>query len=221
MKKQKFANWFKKYGTYATAGALVLLLSGAVLVTGLNASSQKAELNDASNPVVSVGTYPITFSMPMANASLIKDFSVDELYLNGTLGRWEYHDGIDLTSSDLKVYAVADGEVVDVSENSLYGTVITLKHANGLQSLYASLSDDVLVEKGDKVKAGTELGKADDTASSEAADGKHLHFSLIENGKKIGIYNIEFEQMHGTGTPEDLDIYLEILKNKKKITNEK
>ena len=99
MKKQKFANWFKKYGTYATAGALVLLLSGAVLVTGLNASSQKAELNDASNPVVSVGTYPITFSMPMANATLIKDFSVDELYLNGTLGRWEYHDGIDLTSS--------------------------------------------------------------------------------------------------------------------------
>lgn len=185
MKKQKFANWFKKYGTYATAGALVLLLSGAVLVTGLNASSQKAELNDVSNPVVSVGTYPITFSMPMANASLIKDFSVDELYLNGTLGRWEYHDGIDLTSSDLKVYAVADGEVVDVSENSLYGTVITLKHSNGLQSLYASLSDDVLVKKGDKVKAGTELGKADDTASSEAADGKHLHFSLIENGKKI------------------------------------
>ena len=185
MKKQKFANWFKKYGTYATAGVLVLLLSGAVLVTGLNASSQKAELNDASNPVVSVGTYPITFSMPMANASLIKDFSVDELYLNGTLGRWEYHDGIDLTSSDLKVYAVADGEVVDISENSLYGTVITLKHSNGLQSLYASLSDDVLVEKGDKVKAGAELGKADDTASSEAADGKHLHFSLIENGKKI------------------------------------
>lgn len=37
---------------------------------------------------------------------------------------------------------------------------------------------------------------------------------LIENGKKIGIYDIEFEQMHGTGTPEDLDIYLEILKEK-------
>lgn len=185
MKKQKLANWFKKYGTYVTAGALVFLLSGAVLITGLNASNQKAELNDASSPVVSVGTYPITFSMPMANASLIKDFSVDELYLNATLGRWEYHDGIDLTSSDLKVYAVADGEVVDVSENSLYGTVITLKHSNGLESLYASLADDVLVEKGDKVKAGTELGKADDTASSEAADGKHLHFSLIENGKKI------------------------------------
>lgn len=186
MKKQnKFANWFKKYGTYAVAGALVVMLSGAVLITGLSASSQKAELNDAKNPVQSVGTYPITFSMPMANASMIKDFSADELYLNSTLGRWEYHDGIDLTSSDLKVFAVADGEVVGVEETSLYGTVITLKHANGLESLYGSLAENVLVKKGDKVKGGQEIATADNTASSEQADGKHLHFSMVENGKKI------------------------------------
>lgn len=30
----------------------------------------------------------------------------------------------------------------------------------------------------------------------------------IKEGSKIGIYNIEFEQMHGIGTPEDLDIYI-------------
>ena len=30
----------------------------------------------------------------------------------------------------------------------------------------------------------------------------------IKQGLKIGIFNIEFEQMHGIGTPEDLDIYL-------------
>ena len=30
----------------------------------------------------------------------------------------------------------------------------------------------------------------------------------IKDGLKIGIYNIEFEQMHGIGTPEDLNIYL-------------
>jgi len=31
----------------------------------------------------------------------------------------------------------------------------------------------------------------------------------IKDGAKIGIYNIEFAQMHGVGTPEDLTIYLE------------
>ena len=31
---------------------------------------------------------------------------------------------------------------------------------------------------------------------------------LIKRGKKIGIYNINFEEMHGLGTPEDLENYL-------------
>ena len=35
---------------------------------------------------------------------------------------------------------------------------------------------------------------------------------LIRDKKKIGIYNIEFEQMHGIGTPEDLNDYLDILR---------
>jgi dTDP-glucose pyrophosphorylase len=32
---------------------------------------------------------------------------------------------------------------------------------------------------------------------------------VIKEGSKIGIYNIEFEQMHGIGTPEDLNLYLQ------------
>ncbi|XAK34619.1 glycosyltransferase family 2 protein [Campylobacter coli] len=31
----------------------------------------------------------------------------------------------------------------------------------------------------------------------------------IKNGAKVGIYNIDFEQMHGIGTPEDLQKYKE------------
>jgi len=35
----------------------------------------------------------------------------------------------------------------------------------------------------------------------------------ITNGKKIGVYEIPFDTMHGLGTPEDLDIYLKRLRN--------
>ena len=35
----------------------------------------------------------------------------------------------------------------------------------------------------------------------------------IRNDNRIGVYNIEFEFMHGLGTPEDLKLYL----NKSKI----
>ena len=192
-KQKKFALWIKKYGTYLTAAVLVVCLAGVVLITGLTSSSEKANTN-INDPSIEVSTTPLTFSMPMTNATLIKDFSSDELYLNSTLGRWEFHDGIDLVSADLKVFAVADGEVLEVSENSLTGTTILVKHSDSLVSLYGSLNPDVDVQKGDKVKAGEVLGSADNTASSEAADGKHLHFSLIEDGKKIDPANyLEFE----------------------------
>ena len=35
---------------------------------------------------------------------------------------------------------------------------------------------------------------------------------LIKEGKKIGYYDIDFEQMHGIGTPEDLNKYLDFIK---------
>lgn len=35
----------------------------------------------------------------------------------------------------------------------------------------------------------------------------------IEKGRKFGIYNINKEQMHGTGTPEDLQFYFEFKTN--------
>jgi NDP-sugar pyrophosphorylase family protein len=36
---------------------------------------------------------------------------------------------------------------------------------------------------------------------------------MIKNKQKIGIYNIPIEKMHGIGTPEDLNAYINILKN--------
>lgn len=34
----------------------------------------------------------------------------------------------------------------------------------------------------------------------------------IEKGNKFGIYSIDKTQMHGTGTPEDLNKYIELKK---------
>lgn len=36
---------------------------------------------------------------------------------------------------------------------------------------------------------------------------------LIRQGKKVGIFNIDQSQMHGIGTPEDLNAYLKFIKN--------
>jgi hypothetical protein len=39
----------------------------------------------------------------------------------------------------------------------------------------------------------------------------------IKAGKKMGTYNIAIEQMHGIGTPEDLNFYLQFLKENNSI----
>jgi NDP-sugar pyrophosphorylase family protein len=36
---------------------------------------------------------------------------------------------------------------------------------------------------------------------------------LIRQGKKVGIFNIDQSQMHGIGTPEDLNTYLKLIQN--------
>jgi len=38
----------------------------------------------------------------------------------------------------------------------------------------------------------------------------------IKDGRKIGIYNILFGEMHGIGVPEDLDLYLDFISHKPK-----
>ena len=172
----------KKYGTYCIAGVLVLAMAITICVAGATSSPVNVDENE---PTVETSTNVLTFGMPMENATLIKDFSLNELYLNSTLGRWEFHDGIDLTSNNLKVFAVADGVVTSINQNSIDGVSITIKHSDKLQSVYSSLASDVFVKVGDEVKKGHQIGEVDKTADAESHDGKHLHFEMIEDGKNI------------------------------------
>lgn len=186
MKKENFSNWFKKFGTYVISGGLVLAIGITIIAVGTGET--KANVSEAKNPVVSVDTEPmsvLTFTLPMNEVNIVKDYSNDELFFNSTLGRWEFHNGIDLTSTDQKVFAVADGTVSKVYSDYANGTVIEIDHGNNLKSVYGSLSENVLVNVGDKVQKGTEIGTASTTATSEINDNAHLHFSFLENEKNV------------------------------------
>lgn len=65
------------------------------------------------------------------------------------------------------VKAAEDGVIEDVVENDVtYGVTVTIKHANGIKTSYANLSNDLKVKKGDKVTKGQEIGKVGNTAST-------------------------------------------------------
>ena len=190
MVKRTFLEKSKKYGSYCLAGALVLALAITVIVTGGNLTRTDNSISPANNPVVSVGAQPeavLTFTLPMLNSELIKEFSSETtgLLLNETLGRWEYHDGVDFTASDLSVYAVADGVVSEVYSDYAFGTTIVITHIDNLKSVYSSLDANVLVDVGDSVDKNEKIGTATDSSANEVAQGAHLHFKFIEDNQNI------------------------------------
>lgn len=176
--KQRLAGIFKKYGYYLLFGILSISIVITLIIVGTNANNSK----DDTIPTNSA----VTPFMPVLNATLYKEYYGDELIYNSTLKQWETHNGIDLqVSSGSKVYSILDGEVIDVYSNVLEGTVVVIEHDDGLTSCYGSLDSEVNVEIGDSVSRGDAIGTVSASAYSESDAGAHLHFSMLENDKKV------------------------------------
>ena len=176
---QKMKDVFKKYSYYILLGVLMLAVVLTLVIIGVN--SNKENEGEVENVNVSVSPY-----LPVLNATIYKDYSMDALVYNSTLKQWETHDGIDFqAASGSSVYSIMDGTVVDVYSNVLEGSVVVIEHDGGIVSTYASLNDDVLVKTGDTVNRGEKIGSISDSSTSELEASAHLHFSLTDNGQLI------------------------------------
>ena len=132
-----------------------------------------------------VSAEPVTFALPMNQASVIADYTDTRLVYNPTLDRWESHFYIDLSSQDNSVFSIQEGCVIAVDYDYLTGFVVKIEHGNGLVSVYGSLGNDVLVKVGDSVTKGEKIGNASSLAASSSKYGDHLELTLLQDGKKI------------------------------------
>ena len=168
---------------YATIVSL-LIIACVTTIALINKSSTKPTANVNIEQTVPVST--TSYVVPMKNAIIQKDFSSSELQYNDTMKQWEIHKAIDFQATDdVNVSAVADGTVSNVYNNYLEGTVIEISHSNNMVTIYKSLAQDVNVKIGDRVTAGTVIGKASNTMAQELNSGEHLHFEVIVNGIKV------------------------------------
>jgi murein DD-endopeptidase MepM/ murein hydrolase activator NlpD len=107
-----------------------------------------------------------------------------EGYITSNFGprRGRFHYGIDikLQTGD-SVFNAFDGLVRIARYSPSYGNVVVVRHANGLETLYAHL-DQISVEVGDAVNAGDLLGLGGNTGRSS---GSHLHFEVRYKGEAI------------------------------------
>lgn len=74
---------------------------------------------------------------------------------------------------------------------------------------FATIGIYLWVRGSDFVDAAIDMIINNDRVNNEFYTCPVYNYS-IKHGKKIGIYNIDFEQMHGLGTPEDLRKYLSL-----------
>lgn len=90
-------------------------------------------------------------------------------------GRLAFHAGTDFRGPvGMPVRATAPGEVIRAGWAGAYGRMVRVRHAFGIETTYAHLSQ-ISVKVGDKVEVGDTVGKL---GNSGRSTGAHLHYEV-------------------------------------------
>lgn len=116
----------------------------------------------------------------------------------------KFHEGVDFSAPlGTDIYATGQGEVVRVVKSKRgYGNNILIDHGYGYQTFYAHCNN-ILVEKGQKVKRGQVIATVGNTGKSTAP---HLHYEVRKNNKVIDPINFFFNDL----TPEQYEKVIEM-----------
>lgn len=106
------------------------------------------------------------------------------------------HQGIDIAGPyGLEVHCTGEGTVVLATFNRYgYGKEVVVDHGYGYTSRYAHLQD-IMVEKGQKLKRGEVLGTL---GSSGRSTGPHLHYEIRKNGRAVNPMYFFYENLTPT-----------------------
>ena len=119
------------------------------------------------------------------SGELTRKFTMDDLVYYETIGEWRVHKGIDIKPKDtLLIESALAGKVEAVNNSEITATEIIIDHGNNVKTLYSNLIS-ANVQAGDTVKKGQVIGNLGKTVSIESAEGTHLHFELIVDGKHV------------------------------------
>ena len=136
---------------------------------------QEAESETQPQPEVPAYIFPLED----ANAEVLDSYGWQE---HPVTKQKSLHSGVDLAADyGTNVLAVADGTVLDCSYDMAYGYILTLEHADGVQTQYAHLSE-FLVKSGDAVRQGQIIAKTGDSGWST---GPHLHLGVLIDGEAV------------------------------------
>ena len=138
-----------------------------------------------TEPEAQESTMSDVFTWPV-KGGVLRDFSVETLSLDPTMGDWRTHAGMDIAAADgVQVLAISAGTVAQVYDDDLMGTTVVVDHGGGLQSWYSNLAPETLVAPGDTVDIGSPLGTVGGTALAEVGVEPHVHLETVLNGVQV------------------------------------
>ncbi len=158
----------------------VLLIAGwfVLPMTGY----QSADFTVNAEPI-EIQSMDATFQSPLPNHEITSAWGYRKDPLNKKV---RLHKGVDLKAkTGTDVVAAGTGIIVkakkDYEQGVSYGKYVDIQHDYGIMTRYAMLSQ-ILVEEGQKVNAGTIIGKVGSTGRST---GPHLHFEIRKDGEAV------------------------------------
>ena len=128
---------------------------------------------------------PTVFTWPV-KGEILRDFSVETLSPDPTMGDWRTHAGLDISANlGERVLCMTEGTVADIWEDEKLGTCIRVEHGGKLESVYANLSPQPTVKVGEPMGIGAILGAVGTTANAESGMAPHLHLEVFRDGESI------------------------------------
>ena len=121
---------------------------------------------------------------PVVSVSVSNDYG---FFYNQTLNCYYHHDGVDFMADEgTEIVAVEAGTIESIyTGDVLSGTEIVVDHGNGLKTLYRFVEAKEGLKAGDSVEKGDVIATVAEANGDEYKDGAHLHFEILENGKKV------------------------------------
>lgn len=194
IKKKKKLNGEKRFylaTAIACAVMLVAIVVTSVIVSGgggditVDNPPNSSAVGGVENPDdEQVSALPEGMIAPVSSATVSTPYG---FYYNKTLDSYYVHTALDFaTDVGAQVLAIDDGVVESIDkEDVLLGTQITVKHANGIKSIYRFVTEKDGLTVGDMVKKGDVIASVAEANGDEYKDGTHLHFSMEQNGKVV------------------------------------
>lgn len=103
-----------------------------------------------------------------------------------------FHYGMDFTApTGTEVFSTGNGTVIEARRSRGFGNTILIDHGYGYKTRYAHLNS-FNVRKGQEVIRGDVIAFVGNTGRSTAP---HLHYEVIQNGKKINPVNYFFNDL--------------------------